>query len=223
MSYDFGYAYGFAPRCRTVYGGGDVRSLLLTAPNSPLQGLPTLPNVPVTPASTDTELLAALRAQEPLALANVYDRYSTVVYSVALRVLRDTAAAQDVMQEVFLQLWRRPDIYTPQRGSLPAWLSVVARNRSIDALRRRRPTDNVDDLQLSSNLDLGSEAERELMIEKVRGLLGSLPEEQRHALELAFFEGHTHTEIAEMTGNPLGTVKTRIRNALITIRKALQA
>jgi RNA polymerase sigma-70 factor (ECF subfamily) len=183
-----------------------------------------LPNAPLhNAASTDADLLEALRTQQPTALADVYDRYSSVVYSVALRVLRDTAAAQDVMQEVFLQLWRRPDIYTPQRGSLPAWLAVVARNRSIDALRRKRPTDNVEDLQLSSNVDLGSEAERELMIEKVRSLLGSLPEEQRHALELAFFEGHTHTEIAEMTGNPLGTVKTRIRNALITIRKALQA
>jgi len=192
--------------------------------DSPSQDLPTLPNVPLSPAgNTDAELLTALLAQKPAALADIYDKYSSVVYSVALRVLRDNSAAQDVMQEVFLQLWRRPDIYTPQRGSLPAWLAVVARNRSIDALRRKRPTDNADDLQLSSHVDLGSEAERELMIEKVRGLLRSLPEEQRHALELAFFEGHTHSEIAEMTGNPLGTVKTRIRNALITIRKALEA
>ena len=171
---------------------------------------------------TDADLIAAMRAQEPTALADIYDRYSSIVYSVALRVLRDTAAAQDVMQEVFLQLWRRPDIYTPQRGSLPAWLAVVTRNRSIDALRRQRPTDNVEELQLASHFDLGSDSERTLMLDKVRGLLGSLPEDHRHALELAFFEGHTHAEIAEITGNPLGTVKTRIRNALITLRKALQ-
>ncbi len=183
--------------------------------------------MPITPddnraSRTDADLIAAMRAQEPTALADVYDRYSSIVYSVALRVLRDTAAAQDVMQEVFLQLWRRPDIYTPQRGSLPAWLAVVTRNRSIDALRRQRPTDNVEELQLASHFDLGSDSERTLMLDKVRGLLGSLPEDHRHALELAFFEGHTHAEIAEMTGNPLGTVKTRIRSALITLRKALQ-
>lgn len=163
-----------------------------------------------------------IRARHPEALGRVYDMYSKVVYSVALRVLRDGAAAEDVMQEVFLKLWQQPDLFADRRGSLCAWLAVVARNRSIDRLRGGRWFENVDDLQLSNNVDLGKEAEREIMLDKVRGVLQTMPADQRQAIEMAFFEGHTHTEIAEQTGQPLGTVKTRIRSALISIRKALQ-
>jgi RNA polymerase sigma-70 factor (ECF subfamily) len=99
----------------------------------------------------------------------------------------------------------------------------VSRNRSIDALRRKRPTESVDDMALSSPYNLADEAERNIMIEKTREVIVLLPIEQRKTLEMAFFDGLTHSEIAEMTGDPLGTVKTRIRSALLTLRKAFQS
>ena len=100
---------------------------------------------------------------------------------------------------------------------------MVSRNRSIDALRRRRPTDNIDDMPLASSYNLANEAELHSLMEKARGAIQLLPVEQRKTLEMAFFDGLTHSEIAEMTGDPLGTVKTRIRSALLTVRKAFQA
>jgi RNA polymerase sigma-70 factor (ECF subfamily) len=157
------------------------------------------------------------------AMAALFDRYSKVVYSVALRVLRDPASAEDVLQEIFMQIWRNPNGFIATRGSLGGWLAVVSRNRSIDALRRKRPTDSVDDIALASNYNLADEAERNNMMEKARSVIHLLPVEQRKTLEMAFFDGLTHSEIAEMTGDPLGTVKTRIRSALTTLRKAFTA
>jgi RNA polymerase sigma-70 factor (ECF subfamily) len=154
-------------------------------------------------------------------MTELFDQYSGMVYSVALRVLKDPGQAEDVMQEIFFQVWRNPNAFVSGRGSLGAWLAVMARNRAIDSLRRRRPTDSVEDVVLASPLDLGSEVERNRMMEKVRGVLKDLPMEQQKSVELAFFEGLTHSEIAARTGDPLGTVKTRIRSALITLRKAI--
>lgn len=169
----------------------------------------------------DSTLLARVDEGDEQAIAEVFRRYGTAVYSVALRVLHDTGQAEDVMQEIFLQLWRKPKAFEQGRGSLGAWLVVVARNRSIDTLRKRKPTDSVDDVVLASPGNLASEAERNSMMEKVRDVLGTLPMEQRKSLELAYFEGMSHSEIAAATGDPLGTVKTRIRLALISLRKAL--
>ena len=143
------------------------------------------------------------------------------MYSVALRVLNDPGQAEDVMQEIFLQVWRNPDSFVSGRGSLGAWLAVMARNRAIDALRRRRPTDPVDDVVLVAKGDLASDVEQNRMMEKVRGVLKDLPDGQQQLVEMAFFEGLTHSEIATRTGDPLGTVKTRIRSALMTLRKAI--
>ena len=157
------------------------------------------------------------------AMTELFDQYSGMVYSVALRVLKDPGQAEDVMQEIFFQVWRNPNAFVSGRGSLGAWLAVMARNRAIDSLRRRRPTDSVEDVVLASPLDLGSEVERNRMMEKVRGVLKDLPMEQQKSVELAFFEGLSHSEIAARTGDPLGTVKTRIRSALITLRKAISA
>jgi RNA polymerase sigma-70 factor (ECF subfamily) len=154
-------------------------------------------------------------------MTDLFDQYSGMVYSVALRVLKDPGQAEDVMQEIFFQVWRNPNAFVSGRGSLGAWLAVMARNRAIDSLRRRRPTDSVDDVVLVSSSDLGSEVERSRMMEKVRGVLKDLPMEQQKSVEMAFFEGLTHSEIAAKTGDPLGTVKTRIRSALMTLRKAI--
>ena len=155
-------------------------------------------------------------------MATLYDRYSSVVYSVALRVLGDTGAAEDVLQEVFIQLWRNPLAFNASRGNLGAWLAVIARNRAIDALRKRRPETDVTDIVVSVEPDLAGDAERARAMEKVRGALGSMPAAQRSALEMAYFEGLTHTEIAAKTGEPLGTVKTRIRAGLMALRKAFE-
>jgi RNA polymerase sigma-70 factor (ECF subfamily) len=171
----------------------------------------------------DASLLALVQRGDESAMASLFDRYSKVVYSVALRVLRDPASAEDVLQEIFMQIWRSPDSFVATRGSLGGWLAVVSRNRSIDALRRKRPMDSVDDIALASPYNLSEEAERNSMMERAREIIVTLPAEQRKTLEMAFFDGLTHSEIAEMTGDPLGTVKTRIRSALLSLRKAFQA
>jgi RNA polymerase sigma-70 factor, ECF subfamily len=172
-------------------------------------------------AGGDELLLTRVKGGDQQAMTDLFDQYSGMVYSVALRVLKDPGQAEDVMQEIFFQVWRNPNAFVSGRGSLGAWLAVMARNRAIDSLRRRRPTDSVDDVVLVSSSDLGSEVERSRMMEKVRGVLKDLPMEQQKSVEMAFFEGLTHSEIAAKTGDPLGTVKTRIRSALMTLRKAI--
>jgi RNA polymerase sigma-70 factor (ECF subfamily) len=173
-------------------------------------------------ASPDTALVSAIRAGDQNAMAALYDRYSSIVYSVALRVLGDTGAAEDVQQDVFMQLWRNPGAFDASRGNLGAWLAVIARNRAIDALRKRKPEDDLEDVVLSVVPDMAAEADRSRIAVKVREVLGTMPAAQRAALEMAYYEGLTHTEIAAKTGEPLGTIKTRIRAGLIALRKAFQ-
>ena len=153
-------------------------------------------------------------------MAQLYDRYSGVVYSVALRVLGDTGAAEDILQEVFMQIWRSPDVFDASRGSLAGWLAVIARNRAIDSLRKRRPEAEITEVIVSVEPDLVRGVEWSRTIEKIRGALGSMLPPQRSALEMSFFEGLTHSEIAAKTGEPLGTIKTRIRAGLLALRKA---
>ena len=169
---------------------------------------------------SDAMLVSAIRSGDEQAMAQLYDRYSPIVYSVALRVLGDTGTAEDILQEVFLQLWRSPDMFDASRGSLPGWLAVIARNRAIDSLRKRRPETDITEVVVSVEPDLAGKAEWSRAADKIRGALGGMPAPQRSALEMAFFEGLTHTEIAEKTGEPLGTVKTRIRAGLMMLRKA---
>jgi RNA polymerase sigma-70 factor, ECF subfamily len=167
----------------------------------------------------DAALIAGIRAGDQSAMADLYDRYAGVVYGVALRVLANTTAAEDVVQEVFLQLWRNPQAFNAERGRLAPWLAVIARNRAIDFLRKRPPEDDIAEMPIASGVSLEDESSRRLAVEKVRGVLVQLPQDQRKALEMAFFEGMTHTEIAGKTGEPLGTVKTRIRSGLLALRK----
>jgi RNA polymerase sigma-70 factor (ECF subfamily) len=163
-----------------------------------------------------------MKSGDQSAMAEIYDRYSSIVYAVALRVLGDTGAAEDVLQEVFLQLWRNPSAFNSARGSLAAWLAVITRNRAIDALRRRRPETDIEDVIVSVAPDLAGQADRSRAAEKVRGVLRAMPTAQRSALEMAYFEGMSHSEIASKTGEPLGTIKTRIRAGLMALRKAFQ-
>lgn len=169
----------------------------------------------------DLDLLSEIRSGKQDALAAFFDRYSRMVYSVALRVLNDPGEAEDVMQEIFLQIWQKPAAFVSGRGSLGGWLVVVARNRAIDRLRRRMPSDPVELFALPASTNLAQEAERGFLVEKIQAAMATLPADQRRSIELAFFQGMSHPEIAEETGAPLGTVKTRIRLALNAIRKGL--
>src|SRR5882724_10941588 len=127
----------------------------------------------------DTALIARLRGGDENAMADLYDRYSGIVYGVALRVLGDTSAAEDLLQEVFLQLWRNPQTFDADRGRLAPWLAVIARNRAIDLLRKRPMEDDIDEMPISTGVDLEDEASQRLAVEKVRGILGQLPPDQR--------------------------------------------
>ena len=170
----------------------------------------------------DGALISAVRSGNHDAMAQLYDRYSPVIYSVALRVLGDTGAAEDVLQEIFMQLWRNPGSFDSGRGNLAPWLAVIARNRAVDILRKRRPQTEISESIVSVEPDLAAETDRGRATEKVRSILKELPAPQRQALEMAYFEGYSHSEISEKTGEPLGTVKTRIRSGLILLRKSVE-
>jgi RNA polymerase sigma-70 factor (ECF subfamily) len=173
--------------------------------------------------ASDLSLVWAIRSGDERAMASLYDRYSSIVYAVALRVLGNTGAAEDVLQEVFIQLWRNPQAFDSSRGNLGAWLGVISRNRAIDSLRKRRPEIDIADVVVSVEPDLAGEAERVQAMKRVRVVLAGMPGAQRTALEMAYFEGLTHSEIAAKTGEPLGTIKTRIRAGLQALRKAFEA
>lgn len=155
------------------------------------------------------------------AMAEIFDRYGRLVYSVAFRVLADAGQAEDVLQDVFFNVWQEPQKFQKDRGPLGAWLAVVSRNRAIDSLRRRKPSDSLDDVVLASQANVVMDIERESLIDKIRNAMMILPPEQKLSMELAYFEGLSHSEIAARTGDPLGTVKTRIRSGLLSLRKAL--
>ena len=170
----------------------------------------------------DLAIVTGLKTGDQAAMGKLYDRYSSVVYAIALRVLGDTGAAEDVLQEVFLQLWRNPSAFDAARGSLAGWLAVITRNRAIDSLRKRRPEIDLENVVLSVTPDLAGDAGRARAAEKVRRIMGGMAAAQRSALEMAYWEGMSHSEIADKTGEPLGTIKTRIRAGLMALRKAFQ-
>jgi RNA polymerase sigma-70 factor (ECF subfamily) len=182
------------------------------------------------PAPLDRDLIMRLVAREAGALDELYDRYSRPVFSLTLRILGDAAAAEDVTQDVFLKLWRQPDRYNPDRGALGSWLLSVAHNRAIDVLRRRQlrdeqplpETHDAEDLLPAGTLDPSELASLEATADAVRHALRQIPEAQRKAIEMAFFEGKTHVEIAEELGEPLGTAKTRIRLGMRKLRVLLE-
>lgn len=175
------------------------------------------------PVENDGQLLDRIRGGDQPALVSLFDRHSQVVFAVALRVLGDPSAAEDVMQDVFLRLWRKPPVLQGASGSLAGWFAVLARNRAIDQLRRRHVTESADDVILMSPVDVAEESERHLLLERARRMMLSLPQEQQVVLELAFFGGLSHSEIAERLDSPLGTIKTRLRRAVLTLRKAAHA
>lgn len=172
--------------------------------------------------TTDLNLMRRLAQGDESALATLYDRYAGLVYSVARRVLGDAGAAEEVMQDLFYQLWWKARDYDAARGGLGAWLLVSARNRAIDRLRQRKRAEALAPEQVAPlAFDLESSVAQAELISRVKSALGGLSESQRQALELAYFEGMTHSEISQRTGEPLGTVKTRLRAALQALRQVL--
>ncbi len=133
-----------------------------------------MPSIDTNSMTSDLALVAAIRSGDEAAMAALYDRYSSIVYAVALRVLQDTGAAEDVLQDIFMQLWRKPAAFDASRGNMAAWLAVISRNRAIDALRRRRPENDIDNVVVSVEPDLASDADRSRAIGKVRDVLQTM-------------------------------------------------
>lgn len=176
---------------------------------------------------TDAVLFQALQAGETSALAVIYDRYSSLVYGLSLRILTNAQEAEDLTQEIFLLLWRS-NTYNPNRGSLSSFLSVLTRSRALDRLRSRssklkflQRSQQTMTIETDSNAPFEqiSLSERQ---EFVRQALEKLPLKQRQVLELAYFQGHSHSEIAQQLDTPLGTVKTWARKGLLTLRQNLK-
>jgi RNA polymerase sigma-70 factor, ECF subfamily len=179
------------------------------------------------PARTDEELIADLGRGDAAALGLLYDRYRRLAMAVAYRILDDATAAEDCLQDAFLQVWRNHGSFHPERGSVKSWLLTIVRNAAIDRHRGRegrarqdRPIDEVDYL-LGENDDPFAQAAASMQAEQIQAAIRELPEEQRDAITLAFFHGLTHQEIAERMGVPLGTVKGRMRLGLKKMRQQL--
>jgi RNA polymerase sigma-70 factor (ECF subfamily) len=173
--------------------------------------------------SSDWSLIERVVARDETALAALYDRYSGLLCGILNRILRDAQAAEEILQDVFFQVWRNAAQFDPARGSIAGWLVVAARNRAISRLRRRNPGETEELVEntvvLPTNIE--SEAAQKEMMGKVRTALSDLSQDQQQCVELAYFEGLTHSEIAARTGDPLGTVKTRLRSAVESLRKNL--
>ena len=185
---------------------------------------------PGRPVSTveddDRQVLARIANGELNALEALYDRYRTMAYSIALRVTGDASLAEDVLQEAFLGAWRHAGRYAEGRGSVKTWLLAIVHHRAVDAVRRRRPTNALPEIEDVTPAaltvpDLWGEVSAGLDAGPVRAALDVLPEAQREAIELAYFGGLTQQEIATRTGAPLGTVKGRMRLALLAMRRHL--
>jgi RNA polymerase sigma-70 factor (ECF subfamily) len=179
--------------------------------------------------SLDATLARRLLQKDVEAFEQLYERHSRIVYALALRILQQGSTAEEVVQDVFLQVWRNARHYDEQRGPFIPWLMTLARNRALDRLRlkserQRRQEAQTEEFplvveapQYEKDLDEKRRAER------VRTLMASLHPQQKKAIELAFFEGLSHSEIAESLKEPLGTVKSWIRNGLLRLKEELQA
>jgi RNA polymerase sigma-70 factor (ECF subfamily) len=172
------------------------------------------------------QLIQQVAHQDRDAFSQLYDRFSTLVFTLAMRMLKVRSDAEDLLQEVFVQVWRQAQGYNPERGSPEAWIINIARSRAIDKIRSIRRmeksfilTDDLERAESSENVE-SSAAESEARL-TMQGALANLPVAQRKVLELAYFDGLTQTEIAERLAEPLGTVKTRMRSGIQRLREML--
>ena len=181
-------------------------------------------------AHLDDEMLMRLVVhKEPEALSALYDRYGRLVFSLALNALGNAATAEEVTQDVFLRLWDKAATYRSDQGQVNTWLSRITRNRAIDMLRQQRVRPEQHSVEWAEVPDASApqiegpeeEVARASEQQRVRAAVAQLPEEQRQVLALAFFQGYSHSQIATALGQPLGTVKTRIRLAMSRLRELL--
>ncbi len=186
--------------------------------------LPILLSVRTAPA--DGDLVTRLQRRDPQALAELYDRYGRPAYALILRVVRDSAAAEDLVQETFLRVWNRAQGLDAERGSVGPWLMAVARNRAIDYLRSAAGRErNALEFQETDHPTLFCNMESEILnsdkTRRVKAAMENLSANHKTVMELAYFEGLSQTEMAERMGQPLGTVKTWVRAALKSLRDSL--
>ena len=181
--------------------------------------------MPIQPNYTEQDLILKLKERNSQAYSYLYDNYSAALYSIILQILKETELANDVMQEVFVNIWRKIESYDPAKGRLFTWMLNIARNASIDMLRSKDYQNRQKNQDLSENVHTKSNSLKQLPDIDNIGLvkiLEKLRVEYRVLIELAYFKGYTHEEIAEIEDIPLGTVKTRIRNALLQLREYLK-
>jgi RNA polymerase sigma factor (sigma-70 family) len=171
----------------------------------------------------EQELTAALKAKDDQAFSYLYDHYSGSLYSIILQIVKSPESANDILQEVFLSIWRKIESYDPTKGRLFTWMLNISRNASIDMLRSKTYQNSQKNQEITDNV-YGVNQVTQTSIDSI-GLskfLGKLRPEQRVLIELAYFKGYTHDEIAQIEDIPLGTVKTRIRSALLQLREFLK-
>ena len=173
----------------------------------------------------DVELLKAIVARDEVALAQLYDRYRVILFGLLMRILNNREEAEDVLQEVFLQVWRKAEDFDEDRGRPFTWLVTLARSRGIDRLRTLGARERVAEASAREAPEEVSDAATDAFKSEQRGIvsdaLAKLPDEQKRPLMLAYFDGLTQSEIATHLGAPLGTVKTRMRTGLIRLRELL--
>ena len=184
-------------------------------------GLPAAPEAP-DDNLTDEELLERIRDRDLDALGALHDRYSGQVFGLAQRMLRNRESAEEVTQDAFMSVWRQAQTYRPSVGKVRPWLLSIVHHRAIDRIRRvgeRRQNVPLDEAWMrAAPADTFDEALRAVQHEEVRRWMARLPADQRRAIDLAYFDGNTFVEIAEMTGVPVGTVKSRVRLGLAKLR-----
>jgi len=174
---------------------------------------------------SDAQLVTSIARYSEIALAEVYRRHGGAVYGLARRVLNNASEAEDVTQEVFLRLWNQPDRFDPGRGTLRSFLLTQSHGRAVDAVRslkaRRHRESGEARRTATAEYDMQHEVWDLAVADQVARALGDLPDDERRAIELAYFDGHTYVEVADLLGQPEGTVKSRIRNGMRRMRALL--
>ena len=174
---------------------------------------------------SDAQLVTSIARYSEIALAEVYRRHGGAVYGLARRVLNNASEAEDVTQEVFLRLWNRPDRFDPGRGTLRSFLLTQSHGRAVDAVRslnaRRLRESGEARRTATAEYDMQHEVWDLAVADQVARALGDLPDDERRAIELAYFDGHTYVEVADLLGQPEGTVKSRIRKGMRRMRAQL--